>query len=113
MPDLQQRPDVSAATPINRILAQAAAAAFANRRDEAHEFLQQAIRQAPSSSEVWLACAALPKTSGVRREPLPPKQPRCHSAMADRVHIDARQGATSSFDASCRPAQSAQSHAVV
>ena len=59
MPDLQQRPDVSAATPINRILAQAAAAAFANRRDEAHEFLQQAIRQAPSSPEVWLACAAL------------------------------------------------------
>jgi CheY-like chemotaxis protein/tetratricopeptide (TPR) repeat protein len=59
MPDLQQRPDVSAATPINRILAQAAAAAFANRREEAHEFLQQAIRQAPSSPEVWLACAAL------------------------------------------------------
>ena len=59
MPDLQQRPDVSAATPINRILAQAAAAAFANRRDEAHDLLQQAIRQAPSSPEVWLACAAL------------------------------------------------------
>jgi twitching motility two-component system response regulator PilG len=59
MPDLQQRPDVSAATPINRILAQAAASAFANRRDEAHELLQQAIRQAPSSPEVWLACAAL------------------------------------------------------
>jgi hypothetical protein len=59
MPDLQQPPDVSAATPINRILAQAAAAAFANRREEAHEFLQQAIRQAPSSPEVWLACAAL------------------------------------------------------
>jgi twitching motility two-component system response regulator PilG len=59
MPDLQQRPDVSAATPINRILAQAAAAAFANRREEAHEFLQQAIRLAPSSAEVWLACAAL------------------------------------------------------
>ena len=59
MPDLQQPPDVSAATPINRILAQAAAAAFANRRDEAHELLQQAIRQAPSSPEVWLACAAL------------------------------------------------------
>ena len=37
----------------------AAAAAFANRRDEAHELLQQAIRQAPSSPEVWLACAAL------------------------------------------------------
>ena len=50
---------MSAATPINRILAQAAAAAFANRRDEAHELLQQAIRQAPSSPEVWLACAAL------------------------------------------------------
>lgn len=59
MPDLQQRSDVSEATPINRILAQAAAAAFANRRDEAHELLQQAIRQAPSSPEVWLACAAL------------------------------------------------------
>ncbi len=59
MPDLQQRPDVSAATPINRILAQAAAAAFANRRDEAHDLLQQAIRLAPSSAEVWLACAAL------------------------------------------------------
>jgi CheY-like chemotaxis protein len=59
MPDLQQPPDVSAATPLNRILAQAAAAAFANRRDEAHELLQQAIRQAPSSAEVWLACAAL------------------------------------------------------
>jgi twitching motility two-component system response regulator PilG len=59
MPDLQQPPDVSEATPINRILAQAAAAAFANRRDEAHELLQQAIRQAPSSPEVWLACAAL------------------------------------------------------
>jgi len=59
MPDLQQPSDVSAATPINRILAQAAAAAFANRRDEAHELLQQAIRQAPSSPEVWLACAAL------------------------------------------------------
>jgi len=59
MPDLQQRPDVSAATPINRILAQAAAAAFANRRDEAHDLLQQAIRLAPSSPEVWLACAAL------------------------------------------------------
>ena len=59
MPDLQQPTDVSAATPINRILAQAAAAAFANRRDEAHELLQQAIRQAPSSPEVWLACAAL------------------------------------------------------
>src|SRR5689334_16267178 len=59
MPDLQQRPDVSAATPINRILAQAAASAFANRREEAHELLQQAIRQAPSSPEVWLACAAL------------------------------------------------------
>ena len=50
---------MSEATPINRILAQAAAAAFANRRDEAHELLQQAIRQAPSSPEVWLACAAL------------------------------------------------------
>ena len=59
MPDLQQPTDVSEATPINRILAQAAAAAFANRRDEAHELLQQAIRQAPSSPEVWLACAAL------------------------------------------------------
>jgi twitching motility two-component system response regulator PilG len=59
MPDLQQPPDVSAATPISRILAQAAAAAFANRRDEAHELLQQAIRLAPSSAEVWLACAAL------------------------------------------------------
>jgi twitching motility two-component system response regulator PilG len=59
MPDLQQPTDVSGATPINRILAQAAAAAFANRRDEAHELLQQAIRQAPSSPEVWLACAAL------------------------------------------------------
>jgi twitching motility two-component system response regulator PilG len=59
MPDLQQRTDVTAATPINRILAQAAAAAFANRREEAHELLQQAIRQAPSSPEVWLACAAL------------------------------------------------------
>jgi len=59
MPDLQQRSDVSEATPITRILAQAAAAAFANRRDEAHELLQQAIRQAPSSPEVWLACAAL------------------------------------------------------
>ncbi len=59
MPDLQQPPDVSAPTPLNRILAQAAAAAFANRRDEAHELLQQAIRQAPSSPEVWLACAAL------------------------------------------------------
>src|SRR5688500_11352519 len=59
MPDLQQPTDVSAATPINRILAQAAAAAFANRREEAHELLQQAIRQAPSSPEVWLACAAL------------------------------------------------------
>jgi twitching motility two-component system response regulator PilG len=58
MPDLQQT-DVTAATPINRILAQAAAAAFANRREEAHELLQQAIRQAPSSPEVWLACAAL------------------------------------------------------
>jgi len=54
-----QPTDVSEATPINRILAQAAAAAFANRRDEAHDLLQQAIRQAPSSPEVWLACAAL------------------------------------------------------
>jgi CheY-like chemotaxis protein len=59
MSELQQPTDVSEATPINRILAQAAAAAFANRRDEAHELLQQAIRQAPSSPEVWLACAAL------------------------------------------------------
>ena len=59
MPDLQQSTDVTAATPINRVLAQAAAAAFANRREEAHELLQQAIRQAPSSPEVWLACAAL------------------------------------------------------
>ena len=36
---------------------------------------------------VWTLVAMPPKTSGVRREPLPPKQPRCHSAMPITFHV--------------------------